>query len=191
MLMIEADWLIVLHWVVRKKWNPHYKIPVSRKLANLYEPWGELMFRVLELCIQCHKTSHPASQYYRHPSDWFFQLVMENRGSGLCAAIANQPVGKTSLIKDKYWSIKELKALRNPGNPEIWTHSYRLEEVSLELEKQDEFNSYYWQPYLSAFSKWIQALDTKACQETFVQGNKIVRRTGRGKGTVTMLSFLE
>jgi len=191
MSMVEADWQIALHWVVRKKWNPYFKIPIPRKLSKLYEPWGELMFRALELCIQCHKASHPASQYYRNPSDWYLQLMMEAKGHELCDILAGQLPGKTNFIKDRYWIIKELKALRNPANPETSPHFYWLMEVSLELEKQDQFNSDYWQPYLSACSQWIQALDKKACQETFVQGNKIVRRTGRGKGTMTMLSFLE
>jgi hypothetical protein len=188
---VEADWKIALHWVVRKKWNPCLKIPVPEDKAELYEPWGELMFRALELCIQCHKASHPASQYYRNPSDWYLQLIIEARAHDLCAVIANQSPGKKRFITDRYWIIKELKALRNPANPKTSPHFYRLMEASLELEKQDEFNSNYWRPYLSACSKWIQSLEKKTCQETFVQKNKIVRRTGRGRGTLTMLSFPE
>ncbi len=105
---VEADWQIVLHWVVRKKWNPRLKIPVPCKVALLYERWGELMFRALELCIQCHNASHPASQYYRNPSDWYLQLIIEARSHDLCAVIDNQSPGKKSFIEDRYIIVKEL-----------------------------------------------------------------------------------
>ncbi len=188
---LNFDWAIALHWVVKKKWNPQLKFPVPRKLADLYEPWGELMFRQLELCIRCHEASHPTSQGYRNPSDWYLQLIIETKGDDLCDVIANEEIGKKSLIKDKYSIMKAIKDERNPANPETSPHFYRLMEAALELEKEDSFYKDYWKPYLEACSKWIRALDDKTSQVSFVKGNKILRRHGQGRATVTILSFPE
>lgn len=189
---LDFDWAIALHWVVKKKWNPELKFPIRDKLADLYEPWGELMFRQLELCIRCHEASQPTSQYYRNPSDWYLQIILETKGDDVCDLIANKAPGKKAFAKDKSSIIKALKAERNPANPETWPHFHRLMEAALELEKEDSFYKDYWKPYLKACSQWIQALNKKTTsQESFVKGNKILRRTGRGRGTVTMLSFPE
>lgn len=188
---LDSDWAIALHWVVKKKWNPQIKFPVPRKLADLYEPWGELMFRQLELCIRCHEASQSARQFYCNPSDWYLQLILETKEDDVCDIIANRATGKKAFIKDKYSSIKTLKEVKNPANPEAAPHFHRLMEAALELEKQDSFYKDYWQPYLRACSGWIQALDSQIYTESFVKGNKIFQRLGKGKVTRMILSFPE
>jgi hypothetical protein len=188
---LDFDWAIALHWVVKKKWNPQLKFPVPRKLADLYEPWGELMFRQLELCIRCHEASQPTRQFYRNPSDWYLQLIIETKGDDVCDIIANKAIGKKPFIKDKYSIIKELKEYRNPANPETWPHFHRLMKAALALQKQDSFYKDYWRPYLKACSQWIQKVDSKTYTQSFVKGNKIFQRLGKGKVTRMILGFPE
>lgn len=188
---LEEAWAIALHWVVKKKWNRQLKFPVLPKWADSYEPWGELMFRELELCIRCHEASKSARQFYRNPSDWYLQLILETKGDDVCDTIANKITGKKALVKDNYSIIRTLKELKNPANPETAPHFHRLMEAALELEKQDSFYKDYWKPYLKAYSGWIQVLDSKNFAESFVKGNKIFQRVGKGKATEVILSFPE
>ena len=182
-----GDWRIALYWVVKKKWNRQLKIPVKRKYAKLLEPRGKLFFRTLELCISCHDSSHPDTQHYRNASDWYLQLMQEARNIDNQEIQKNEAIGKKPFVQHLYQIIKVLKEQKNPATPSTSLHFYRLMQVALSLEKQDQFNDNYWKPFLSAFSEWIRAIDGPNCHECYVDGDKIVCQWGRGRGTRTLL----
>jgi hypothetical protein len=182
-----GDWRLHLYWLVKQEWNPKLKIPISRKYARLHEPRGKLLYRTLNLCIACYDSLHPKTQYYPNDSDWFRQVAQEVRTLDNQEIQANIAIGKKDLVKHMYGIIKDLKNLKNPATPDTSLHFYRLMEVALSLENQDEFHKTYWKPFLSAVSGWIQALDGPNCHECYVEGNKIVCRVGQGKGKRTLL----
>ena len=182
-----GDWRITLYWVVKKKWKPKLKIPVKRKYAKLLEPRGKLFFRTLELCISGHNSSHPDSQHYRNASDWYLQLMQEARNIDNQEIQANEAIGKKPFVQNLYQIIKTLKSLENPATPSTSLHFYRLMEVAMSLEKQNQFNNLYWKPFLSALSGWIQAVDSPSCHECYVDGDKIVCQVGQGRGKRTIL----
>lgn len=181
------DWRITLYWVVKKKWNHKLKIPVNRKYAMLLKPRGELFFRALELCMAGYNSSHLDSKDYHNASDWYLQLMQETRNLDNQEIQANEASGKKPFVQDLYQIIKTLKNQKNPATPSTSLHFYRLMEVALSLEKQDQFNNDYWKPFLSALSGWIQAIDSPDCHECYVDGDRIVCQMGRGKGKMTLL----
>lgn len=183
--MEAADWRIANYWVIKKKWYPKLKIPLKRKLAKLYEPWGELLYRALELCDRCYNSSQP----YLHAADWYLQIVREAQGLGYKAIFINEASGKTQAVKERYAIIADLKALMNPVNLETSPHFHRLVEAALRLEHQDEFNDRHWKPFLQACSRWTQLTDSPQCQETFIEGSKIRQRCGQGKWKITLFSL--
>lgn len=183
--METADWRIANYWVVKKKWHSKLKIPLKRNQAKLYEPWGELLYRTLELCDRCYDSTQP----YLHAADWYLQLSQEAKWLGYRAILANAASGKTQAVKERYAIVADLKALINPVNPETSPHFHRLVEAALRLEHQDEFNDRYWKPFLQACSRWTQLTDSPQCQETLIEGNKIRQRCGQGKGKITLLSL--
>ena len=185
--MEEADWRIALYWVVKKKWKPKLKIPLKRAAANLYQPWGELFYRGLELCIECHRLSPSSHTLYLSDAFWYECVMQEAKHISMRAIVANEPTGKSSSVEERYDIIKALKALTNPANPRTSPHFHRLMEVALTLEHQDAFNDRYWKPFLRASSQWTQLTASRSCQETFVEGNKLVQRCGQGRGTITLL----
>ena len=186
--MEEADWRVALYWVVKKKWNPKLKIPRKGRQANLYEPWGELLFRTLELCERLYNVAHPESQRYLNAADWYLHLIQEAKRIGNCEIIHNQASGKTQAIKERYAIISNLKDLKNPANPQTSSHFHRLIEVALSLEHQDKFNDRYWKPFLRACSQWTQFTDSRSCQEIFIEDNKIMQRCGQGRGKIKLFS---
>lgn len=187
--MDAADWRVVSYWVVRKKWHPKLKIPLKRNQENLYEPRGELLYQALELCDRCYDPTQSHSQPYRNAADWYLHLVQEAQGLGCRAILANAAMGKTPSVKERYEIVSDLKALTNPANPERSPHFYRLIQAALQLEPQDEFYDRYWQSFLRACSRWTQLTGSSHCQETFIEGNKIRQRCGRGKGKITLFSL--
>jgi hypothetical protein len=100
---------------------------------------------------------------------------------------ANEAIGKKPFVQNLYQIIKTLKNLENPATPSTSLHFYRLMEVALSLEKQDQFNEDYWKPFLRALSGWIQAVDSPNCHECYVDGDKIVCQIGQGKAKRTLL----
>ena len=182
----EADWRVALYWVVKKKWNPKLKLPIKRRQATLYEPWGELLFRTLELCERLYNVAHPESQRYLHAADWYLHLIQEAKRMGHCAIIHNRASGKTQSVKERYAIIRDLKASTNPANPQTSVHFHRLIEAALRLEHQNQFNSRYWKPFLRACSQWTQLTNSRSWQETFIESNKIMQRCGRGKRKITL-----
>jgi hypothetical protein len=172
---------------VKQEWNPKLKIPVRRKYATLHKPRGQLLYRTVNLCTACYASLHPETQHYLSGSDWFRQVAQEVRTLDNQEIQANEVIGKKVLVKHMYEIIKDLKNLKNPATPDTSLHFYRLMEVALSLENQDEFNETYWKPFLSAVSGWIQALDEPNCHECYVEGNKIVCQVGRGKWKRTLL----
>ena len=187
--MEEADLRVALYWVLKKKWNSKLKIPLKLKQAKLYKPWGELLFRTLELSERLHKVDHPATQHYVDAADWYLHLMLETKRISNDVIIDNEAGGKTPFVQERYSIIGSLKAQRNPVNPQTSPHFYRLVEVALTLEPQDEFNNRYWKPFLRACSQWTEMTASRLCQETFSEGNKIMQRCGRGRGKIMFFSL--
>ena len=186
--MEEAAWRVALYWVVKKKWAPKLKLPLKRKQATLYEPWGELLFRALELCERLYNVAYPESQRYLHAADWYLHLIQEAKRLGNQAIIANRATGKTQSVRERRTITSTLKASKNPANPQASVHFYRLIKVALRLKHQDQFNDRYWEPFLRACSQWTQLTDSLSCQETFIEGNRIVQRCGKGRGKITLFA---
>lgn len=189
-IISDADWLIALYWVVKKSWNPKLKIPISRQIAKLYEPWGELFYQVLRLCIVCFDNKHQLSQRYVDPANWFLNIIREAKKIDTKIIIENEASGKNSIIEEKRDIIARLRDGQNPATEQTSPHYYRLIEVALSLQNSDDFNKNYWKPFMSACCKHIQAMEKRTCQETFVENNKILYRApGSGKGTYTLMDL--
>ncbi|WP_414754242.1 hypothetical protein [Anabaena sp. CCY 9910] len=188
--MLDADWRIALYWIVKKQWNSDLIIPTSTELAQLYEPWAELLNQVLKLCTICFDSQNYLSQHYLHAADWFLKIIHEAKQIDTEIIMENEASGKNSIIKEKRKIIADFRCLKNPLIQETSPHFHKLIEVALLLEKNDEFEKNYWKPFLSASCKYIQAMERKTSQESFVVDDKIVYRVPRqGKGIYTLTNL--
>ncbi|BAB77830.1 hypothetical protein ACN23B_07315 [Anabaena sp. FACHB-709] len=188
--MLDADWRIALYWIVKKQWDSDLIIPTSTELAQLYEPWAELLNQVLKLCTVCFDRKNYLSRHYLHAADWFLKIIQEAKQIDTEIMIENEAKGKDSTIKTKREIISQLRELNNSATLETSPHYYRLIKVALSMEKCDEFNKNYWKPFLSAGCKDIQGMERKTSQESFVVNHKIVYRApGQGKGIYTLINL--
>ncbi|MEH1931549.1 hypothetical protein [Nostoc sp.] len=188
--MLDADWRIELYLLVKKLWNPKLKIPVSRKLAKLYEPGSNQLYHLLQLCITCFDSKHHLSQHYQHAAGWFLNIIQESKKLDNQITIENEHKGKAPIIKEMREIVAQMRDGKNPVNGKISPHYYRLIEVGLSLNKPWSTNKSYWEAFISSSCQRIQAIEKPTCQETFVKDNKLVRRApGPGRRTHMIISI--
>jgi hypothetical protein len=188
--MLDADWRIELYLLVKKLWNPKLKIPVSRKLAKLYEPGSNQIYHLLQLCITCFDTKHPLSKDYQHAADWFLNITQEAKKLDNQITIANEAKGKAPIIDEMREIVAQMRDGKNPVNEITSPHYYRLIEVGLSLNKPWSSKKSYWEAFISSSCQRIQAIEKPTCQETFVKNNKLVRRVpGPGRRTHMIIAI--
>jgi hypothetical protein len=195
--LIGGQWLIWLHWVVKKKWLSKHKIPVSREVAKLYEPKGEYLYRLLEICIQVH-ASRWGEYYNNNGLAWFGYIVKTERDANIRHVLNNEAKNETysqggygrAFRDDQRQIIAQLENLQNPWHPELSPHHHRIMAAALELEVSDIFLNNYWKPFLKAYRGWIRSLDSPNWAAAWVEGNHLKCQAGRGKGSVNISSSL-
>ncbi len=176
---VETIWQVALHWVFKLKWYSKHKIPYNRRLVKVCKPYGELVFRCLELCIQCHAAYPVGSFPYGNASDWFEQLIREAQ---LYAFSHNDSPGKVQRLKERRRQYDLLKEGKNPFSSKSLPHLHRLIAACLPLLSSDRFDKDYWTPYLKAFSAWNTMFESKEWTTYCEQEGKSYIRMGQGKG---------
>lgn len=206
----EAKWLLILHWVIKKKWISKHKIPVKRAVANLYEPAGLLWFHFLELCIQCHSLHSDGN--YRNAAEWFGFLIKERKLSileylfiqeiqkeavddNLAGEQGVRPLNKNTqqtyrviatskgeFIAENQYISKCLRQEINPFDPNHDTHHYRLIQACLELsDRSDTFRKKFWKDFLRSYSGFIESFRNPHISFTYIENGVYRIRKGRGK----------
>ncbi|MDJ0571503.1 MAG: hypothetical protein QNJ53_20985 [Pleurocapsa sp. MO_192.B19] len=184
----EGRWLIVFHWVIKKKWLSKHKIPTRQKK---YEPEGEFWFWILELCLQLHSTKW--GKPYENAADWFSWIVYERRLPDWEALFPElkqsnsdeKPIGritKTKFKENEQLISGDLRQGKNPWHPEFNPHHYSIISAALEMsEYSDRFHNQFWKKFLAAYSGWIKSL--AHFNFVFLKNNQLVMQEGRGQFT--------
>jgi len=182
--LTDAHWQIITHWVFKKKWNPKHRIPGRREEREGWEPFAEIMFRLLELCIQCHALPGQASPY-KNGWEWFQQIANEWKTGGMWDAL-NRDCGKQDHLLEVKEDLRTLKKEENPCDPKTEKHTHRLIETALHcLQPQSQmpkFRSEYWRPLTKAWELWIKQLKDPESHAIRQEGGKVVLQMGQGKG---------
>lgn len=195
---LEGDagkWVMVFHWVIKKKWLSKHKIPFIRGLGKLYEPEGNFWYWLLEICIQCHSTSWGIP--YRNASHWYSCLFWERKHpnieyivSGISKQDTNKyPSGREAYRKNEQAIVGALRKGENPLDARLIRHHCCLMQASIEMaELSDRFRSQYWRKFLAAYSKWIDSLKNFnfVSIETKKETIRLAEQDGRGKHKKTI-----
>ena len=205
--MLEGEWLIVFHWVIKKKWLKKHKIPGKPMLAKLFEPKATYWYWVLELCIQLHTFQKENS--YQNAGDWYKALVNERKAINLKSfdsIVASKETEETksawsgekesveteerksawlgekeSVIKAEKHLIGALRKSENPFDVSFYPHHHNLFQTALQLkDSSDQFRSEFWNPFLTAYSGWIESLRANFASCHAVGENILVQK-GQGK----------
>jgi hypothetical protein len=71
--------MIIVHWVIRKRFNTRHKIPLKKKDADTYESMGKLYTDVYNACERLHSFINGK---YRNAAHWFGIILKEQRVEG-------------------------------------------------------------------------------------------------------------
>lgn len=163
--LVAGRWITELHWVIRKKWSSKHKIPVSPRYVKSYEPGGEVLYRLLELCAQVHIVGRGSE--YPNAGQWFAEICMEAMNEEIKDVILPNRNPTVSLPK-KIDFIREtgrriawmsMKEPKNPINPATHFHLWQLIEHCLQLRlKSDRFETNFWKPYLKSLREFERSL---------------------------------
>ncbi|MBC1238353.1 hypothetical protein [Nostoc sp. 2RC] len=197
--MLDADWRIELYLLVKKLWNDKLEVPVSRKLAKLYEPGSNLLCQLVQLCTSCFESKHHLTKPYKHAADWFSKIIQEAKKLDTKITIANKAKGKAPVIDEMREIVDQMRDGKNPVSEKTSPHYYRLIEVALSLNKLEvglslnkisKLNRSHWKAFISSCCQRIQAIEKPTCQETFVKDKKLVCRVpGPGRRTYLLLKI--
>lgn len=195
----DCYWEIVSCWVKQKKWGVKSKLPCNRALSKQLEPVGELLFRELELCIQCH--SAPGFNIsYRNAAEWFAVITRSARRIRLKRLAQQRRRTKTEVIQINRLALKDLKRYENPYKLKrfeellgeevtLWLEWLqpvdKLTDVAIAMaEKSGSFCKDFWRPYLRAYSRWIAAIDSRDYQVPWIENDQVYVGVGSGRGRI-------
>lgn len=157
-----ALWKVSSEWLIRKKWIPRQKISANRSITKAVEPLGELLYRLLEVCIQSHSFL-PADTPYRNAAQWFQAVAFEMKKhdfNEITLMPERKGSGKMQYVRSIRTDIKALKDWNNPNDSQKDPATYALVEAGLAIaEKSDSFMIDYWKPLLRAYTSWATELD--------------------------------
>ncbi len=191
-------WELGVHWLIRKKWAARHRIPGHRTLVKQIEPYGELLFREFELCIQIHaiQTHSP----YKNAADWFVAIQSNSQ-------LIQGHLNKTELSQFHRKISGCMRSHENPFDeanlriaipdrfPLPPAHSYQAIsqlitaslKLAYQLDRGNNFRSDYWKPYLNAYSKWIKTVSSPGWSVLQIEAGKLRKSSGSGKGMIPFL----
>lgn len=192
-LSLQGHWTIILHWVIRKKWQKKHKIPGNKASNKGYEPLGELYFRILELCIQVH----PYDCFgYLSASDWFTRIITHERNAAYqmiftIASGARESPTKTEVSNNFHQLAVALNKFRYPYDPQAFSnpydpvedpHMYRLIASAVQYgETADRFRDDYWKPLATAFDLWAKDFSKSIWNVRYAKDGTLKHTSSQGR----------
>lgn len=172
---------LALHWVVKFKWDKRYKIPYPRKAAEIMKPFGNLLYRYAELCIQCHGFLSPNP--YPTSASWFGNLIRESQVNTI---FKSRSPSKTQTLKDRRQVVNAIVDGINPISKQDAPHEWQLIKTSLEFDRGTNFDKEYSKPFIQAYRNWLTATDSGEWSAVFELENELYMQSGKGRGKIKL-----
>lgn len=189
--LTEVHWIFGLHYVFKYKWDSKHKIPVKLKPTSqrAFRLWGEYLYTILELCVQCHAS--PSTQVsYHNAAKWFELVAWEMKTSDLNAALLAKKGLKKQSVDQGREALKALKEYKNPVDPKTHPHAFALVKSALDLAQKDVFYKKYWKPFTTAYAKLLRDIESNPTWQTvFEKDGSPYVQAGRGNRIVVYLGF--
>lgn len=146
---------MMLHWVVKLKWDERHKIPGKQSYVRAVKPWGQLGYCLLELCIQCHAGMGYKVAGYPDAAIWFRYVWLDCVKTDIVRTmrlISQAKDDKTVRLAEMRQEARELRNDKNPYDPIQQPHLHHLIRCSLKLANLPNFEKQYWKPYIRALT---------------------------------------
>lgn len=181
--LTELHWDVGLHYVFKRKWDSRHKIPIRLRptAQKSFRLWGDYLYTILELCIQCHAA--PGIQVsYHNAAEWFEGVAKEMKTSDLKASLSAIKGLKQKEVAQQRDLLKFLKEYENPGDILTHPHAFLLVESARNLaQRSDEFCDKYWKPFITACTKLLQDIESNPVWQTVFEKDGLPYvQAGRG-----------
>jgi hypothetical protein len=181
--LTEVHWIFGLHYVFKLKWDSKHKIPVKLKPAAQrgFILWGDYLYAVLELCVQCHAFAF-TSVPYANAAEWFQKVALEMKTSDLKAIYFAKKGLKRKSVDQQRKLLKALKEYENPGDSITHPHAFALVEAAITLaERSDVFRKKYWNAFKTAYAKLLEDIESSSSWQTVFEKDGLpCVQAGRG-----------
>lgn len=187
-LVKEVFWQVVLELVIKEKWLRNRQIPSGRAFQTLAKPKAQVLYRILELTIQCH--SFAAKEYGGNPpisaSCWFGFIFMDFKAADLASVYD----GRINVEQERRWQRQNiLKPLGKTRNPyPVDEHLGHLINVAERLAvASPQFEDDFWNPFVKAQKADVNlsGLDANDLTPVWIEKNGLytsLRGGGKGSG---------
>ncbi|HEY9781833.1 MAG TPA: hypothetical protein V6D09_17050, partial [Leptolyngbyaceae cyanobacterium] len=181
--LTEVHWIFGLHYAFKRKWDSKHKIPIKLRptVQKSFRLWGDYLYTILELCIQCHAS--PGIQVsYRNASEWFERVAWEMKTSDLKAALSATKGLKRREVDQQRELLKVLKEYENPGNLQTHPHAFALVESARNLaQRSDVFCNRHWKPFITAGTNLLRDMERNSTWQTVFEKDGLPYvQAGRG-----------
>ncbi len=192
MLINSIHRLLILHWLIKLRWNSKHKVPYATKgLKDAHKPFGEVYKGVATIIQDCHFRQFGYSRDYTHPVQWFAGILSENAIEGTFQG------NKTEGIKHLQATTKKLRSYENPFDQEREPHTWKFAQTAIDSAQAhglDIFAKEQWRPFLAARSALAKHLDNSyflsiRCKEEEKPTISLPKTKG-GRAEISLENFL-
>lgn len=174
---------LIIHWVIKQRFNSKHKIPAPRKVQNYIKPIGVLYSNVFKACEGLHSFT---TNEYRNAAHWFCYILREKGLEGV-----NLGTKRKSLEGLRSGNAM-ISRYENPVAADTHPHTHRFFELLLSLSEQsDIFRHEVLVPIKKSRQAWATAYKASDYQIGITKGEKEYRQlAGRGSGIEELPSVM-
>lgn len=163
--LIHSQFVVVVHWIYKKRWNPKHKIPANRVLVKNLEPLGDLYVSLLDLCNAVYELETILGFQCIGYVLWFEKIILEIRHSELRVRLPNIENIKTKEegYKEDYKVLEKIKNFKNPINKTTQPNYHNLLEKAFYLIKTKRYENLeknQWKNFINAYSNYLKSTKT-------------------------------
>lgn len=193
------------HWMIAKHWWYNFYFDKSHKIDHPFweplKPQGELLYHYFLVCerlVNLRWGSHLAIPMPIPDSPFkMMSVIYENlKMIALTDTVYRQYKINDNQIKDANIQIERerLAALKNYEVP----HGEVPKMLGIKIfymasmymaQQSKRFHDDYWQPFLSKYQAWIEAMESPAWSRVIFDNDKEWQQTGRGKGKIQLFDL--
>jgi hypothetical protein len=178
-----AEWLhrvMIVHWVIKKRFNTRHKIPLKKKYADTYKSMGTLYADVYRACERLHSFTNGK---YRNAAHYFGMILKEQRVEGL--NLGTKRATLDGIKRENSYLSRGDDTEESPFDPIDFPHTYEFFRLLIAMSnRNDILRKEVFEPLKKSRKAW--ATDYHKNPENqigiYENGREYRQMPGRGSG---------
>ena len=183
--------LLGVNWVVKLDWDSKHKMPCSRKVAKVLEPYGEYLHQEFLLCSAIHGRQYHLNfeLHYKNAQEWFYLICSSKINEIIDMVLFPQPPNlkihngevKRSIIRNclsyPRGVLKGKNLLKEliDENPHL-LHFCNLLDAAIDLgSKSDIFRKEYLVPFCTTWRRALNSMESSEWKRQSIENNRFIQ----------------